>query len=383
MTTSRLFIMLLLSAVLFGVVFAAQHFSRGIVSDYLDNMPIPPATVTSAVAREESWQTLLEAPGTLVAELGADVSSESGGIVTHIHTPSGSQVKAGQLMIELDSATDAAELKRLEAQAELARLNYQRRKKLFDLEAVSKSDIEVAESEYAATRAAVKAQRAKLANKRIHAPFAGDVGIMKTNIGNYLNPGQAAVTVRRLDPMLVDFELPERWVGRVEKGMSIRVSTEAHDQAAFQGRVDAIEPQIDAQSRNLRVRGKVPNPERKLVPGQFAQVQLELPEQSTFIIVPRTAIDYSAYGTSVYVLEPREAGDGDASGDEAKPMYKAVRRFVKLGAARGDVIAVTSGLSDGERVASSGLVKLSNGSLVIVDENALPATTSSSLPQKG
>lgn len=395
MTARRMIIMLLLVAVVFGGIFGMKYMGQKAMTEYFNNQPVPPATVSTALAKSETWQTQLEAPGSLVATLGADVSSEVGGIVTKINVGSGSQVKKGQVMLELEDSTDRAELDRLKAQTKLARLTFERRKKLFDLEAVSQSEIEVAESEYAAARAAVQAQQAKVDEKRIIAPFSGDVGIIQVNLGTFLQPGQAAVTVRQLESLLVDFELPERWVGSVKTGMPIKLTTEAYGDRVFMGKVQAVDPQIDPASRNISVRGELPNEDRALLPGQFAKVTMDLLESHDYVVIPATAVNYNAYGTSVFVISEKEPAEKQedaatseapaaaAEGQPPEAKWEAQNRFVKLGPTRGDLVTVIDGLKPGEEIATSGLLKLRSGQPVVINNDVTPDANPQPSPRQG
>lgn len=386
MTARRMIIMLVLVAVVFGGIFGMQYLGRKGMAKHFDNMPTPPAVISTAIAEQQTWQTVLEAPGSIVSVLSANVSSEAGGIVKHVRVHSGETVSKGDLIIELDRATDAAELAQLEAQAELGRINHERRQKLFKLEAVSKSDVDVAQSEYDASQAAVKAQRAKLAQKEIRAPFSGDVGILNVSIGAYLAPGEPAVSLRSMDPLYVDFELPERYVGQVASGQKFSIRTEAYGAREFDGVVEAVEPQIDAATRNIRLRGHVPNADRALRPGQFAQVRLSLPLHRKVVVIPRTAIDYSAYGTALFVVTPAEGtnsgGNEDASEQNQTPLI-ANKRFVTLGEARGDLIVVDKGLDAGEVIVSSGLLKIRTGKPVKINNDLIPNANARPTPSQG
>lgn len=383
----RMSIMLVLVAVVFGGIFGMQAMGRKGMAQYFDNMPVPPATISTTVAVQQTWQNEIEAPGTVVAVNGAAVTTEIGGIVTAIHFDSGNAVEKGELLLQLDSASDRAELARLTAQADLAELNRARRQKLLGLEAISKSDYDAAISEANAAKAAVDGQRAKLAHKEIRAPFAGSLGIRQVNVGQFLSPGQAIVTLQTLDPVHVDFELPEQRVGQVLAGFKLSVTTEAFADRKFEGEVVAIEPQVDAATRNFKVRARVPNPDRVLRPGQFAQVRLALPDSSQVVVIPRTAIDYSAYGNAVFVVDKKK--DAPAAAAPAMPGAPpptdliVAQRFVRLGPVRGDFVAVIEGLKAGEQIVLTGLLKLRNGQPVIVNNKVLPAATQTPKPSQG
>lgn len=390
--TKRMIIMLLLTGAVFGAVFGMKAMGKKGMDAYFDTMPTPPAYITTSLAEAQQWQSSLEAPGTLISVNGTTVTTEAGGIVTALPFESGQKVDKGMLLAQLDSASERGELARLQAQAELAQINLTRRQKLFGLEAISKSDVDAAVSESNAARAAVDAQRAKLAQKEIRAPFAGTLGIRQANIGEFLSPGRAIVTLQTLDPIEVDFQLPEQHLGRVSPGFQVAVHTEAHGDRAFTGEVLALEPQVDPATRNFKVRARLANPDGALRPGQFAHVRLDLPQERAVVVIPRTALDFSAYGTAVYVVEKKKVAEGTApKASEAPPAPGAppttdlavTQRFVQPGLVRGDYVAIESGLKAGEQVATSGLLKLSNGQPVIVNNQNPPNAKTVPKPEQG
>jgi membrane fusion protein, multidrug efflux system len=386
--TKRMIIMLIGVTVVFGGIFGMQYMGKKGMNQYFDNMPVPPAAISTTRSAEQTWQTQLEAPGSVLAVNGTTLTSEAGGLVTEILFESGEKVKKGELLVRLDSADERAELARLTAQAELAELNRKRRERLYGLEAISKSDLDAALTEHNAARAAVDSQRAKLAQKDIRAPFSGTLGIRRVNLGEYLPPGGAIVTLQSMDPVDVDFDLPESRVGQVQPGFKVSVITEAYPDRSFEGEVFAIEPRVDPATRNFRIRARVPNPDHVLRPGQFAKVRLDLPFSQTVVVVPRTAIDYSAYGNAVYVLQKKKQ-DPDAKPAEPMPGappptdLEVAQRFVKTGPVRGDFIAITEGLKPGEEVATSGLLKLRNGMPVVVNNEVQSKPSNEPKPRQG
>lgn len=374
--TKRMIIMLALAGIVFGAIFGMKWFGNKMMNDYLAKAPIPPATVSAAPVETMTWDNHLEAIGSFVAVNGTVVTTESGGIVTAIHFESGANVGKGAALVTLDSANEAAELKRLQAQAELAELNRSRREKLYTLEAISKSDYDAADSEAQAAKAAVDAQRAKLAQKNIRAPFAGQLGIRKVNLGDYLSPGAAIVSLQSLDPIYFDFTLPEQQVAVAQPELKVEVRVDSMPGEAFVGMVDAIEPLIDEATRNFKVRARLSNPDHRLRPGQFGKVTLTLPGERQLLVVPRTAISYNSYGTSVFVVQkqkdPKPAPETPAPGSPPHTDLEVTQRFVKTGDARGDFVSITEGLKEGEQVATSGLLKLRNQLPVIINNNNTP-----------
>ncbi len=392
----RMFIMLIAAGVVFGAVFGMKWFGNKMMNEYMDKAPIPPATITAAAAVTMSWDNRLEAIGSFTPVNGTDVTTESGGIITSIHFESGAQVEKGARLITLDSANEAAELKRLQAQADLAETNFARREKLLQLEAISKSDYDTAASEAAAAKAAVDAQRARLAQKDIRAPFAGVLGIRQINLGQYLAPGTAIVTLQTLDPIHFDFSLPEQQIAMVQPGLKIAVKIDAYPDAEFNGEIVAIEPKVDEATRSFKLRARLANSDLLLRGGQFGKVQLILPGERSLLVVPRTAISYNSYGTSVFVVQKKQnpapvaenpgKDEDEKEKDEDEPKLaedsppgarpttdlEVIQRFVKTGDAKGDFVAVVEGLKEGEQVATSGLLKLRNQQPVIINNTIKP-----------
>lgn len=374
MTTKRMLIMLILAGVVFGAVFGMKWFGNKMMAQYLENMPIPAATISASEVRSMRWDNRLEAIGTLVPVNGADLTTEAGGIVQTLHFESGQRVEKGELLVTLDSEEQLGELKRLRAQAELAELNRKRREQLFKLEAISKSDYDAAVAESDAAKAAAQAQAGRVAQKQIRAPFAGLLGIRQVNVGQYVSPGTAIVTLQSLDPIDVDFSLPEQYTGVVHAGFKVGVRVDAYPEQTFTGEVLAVEPRVDPATRNFGLRARLPNPDGRLRAGQFGRVVLSLPGEREVLAIPRTAVEYSSYGTSVFVLQPRKAPEGEQASEQPAeqqgPKDEVIQRFVRIGDSRGDFVAVLEGLKPGDRVATSGLMKLRNQTPVIVD-NAL------------
>ncbi|HEY0974666.1 MAG TPA: efflux RND transporter periplasmic adaptor subunit [Solimonas sp.] len=375
--TKRMIIMLVAVIVVFGAVFGMKWFGNKMMNEFVNNMPIPPATITAAAAQKMTWNNQLDAIGTLVAVNGIDVTTETGGLVTAIHFESGDRVEKGARLVSLDAADVRGELQRLQAQAELAELNRARREKLYQLEAISKSDYDAAVAEARAAKASAEAQAGRLAQKEIRAPFAGLLGIRRANVGQYLAPGTAIVALQSLNPIDVDFALPEQYSGRIEPGFKVSVAVDAYPGETFTGDVLAIEPRIDPATRNFSLRARLPNPDLKLRAGQFGRVRLALPGNREVVALPRTAISYNSYGTSVFVVQKKKV-DPDAPKPQAMPGMPAgpetdlevSQRFIKVGEVNGDFVAILDGLKEGEQVATSGLLKLRNQQPVIIDNKS-------------
>lgn len=388
--TKRMIFMLLPVALVLGGVFGMKWFGNKMMNQYVDAMPLPTVTITAMSVRPMKWDNQLESIGSFVSVQGTDVTTEAGGIVTAIHFESGQSVQKGALLLTLDAANERAELKRLEAQAQLAELNRERREKLFKLEALSKSDYDAVLSELNAAKAAVDAQAARIAQKEIRAPFAGELGIRRVNVGQYLDPGKPIVTLQSLDPVDIDFSLPEQYLANVAPGYAVTARVEAFPDQSFAGKVLAVEPRVDVATRNFQLRARLPNPDRKLRPGQFARVHLALPGSRDVLVIPRTSINYDSYGSSVFVVQKKKE---DPKAAKAEPMpgapagpktdLETVQRFVKVGDARGDFVAVVDGLREGETVATSGLLKLRNQQPVLIDDKDVPLVSTEPKPAEG
>ncbi len=386
----RLIVVVGIAVVVFGAVFGMKWFGTKMMNQYVDSMPLPPATITAAAAQSMDWDNRIEAIGSFVPVNGADVTTESGGIITAIHFESGDKVEKGAQLITLDAANERGEYGRLKAQAELAELNRVRREKLYKLEAISKSDYDAAVSEANAARAAAEGQAGKLAQKDIRAPFTGLLGIRRVNVGQYLAAGTAIVTLQSLDPIDIDFSLPEQYVGQVQPGYKVTIRVDAYGDTPFTGDVLAVEPRIDAATRNFGVRARLPNSDLKLRAGQFGRVHLALPGVRTLMVLPRTSINYDSYGTSVFVVQKKKV---DPNAPKAEPMpgapagpttdLEVSQRFIRIGEARGDYVAVLEGIKEGEQVATSGLLKLRNQQPVIINNTVSPDIQLKPTPSEG
>lgn len=372
----RMLIMVVIAAIVFGGVFGMKWFGRVAMNDFIDNMPTPPATISASAVETMRWQAHLQSVGSLRAVNGTDIASEVAGIVSDIGFTSGAMVEKGDVLVSLDAGTEAAQLQRLEAEANLAETTLERRERLFERQSISRADLDEAQSQAAVARAAASAQRALIAQKRIRAPFAGKLGIRRVSLGQFLPAGEAIVALESVDPIEVDFALPEDKLGAVRAGMPVTVRVDAYPDARFEGTIQALDARVNEATRNFDLRAELPNPDGRLQPGLFARVRVELPESSEHVVIPRTAVQYSSYGTSVYVVqEDPDKGPPPEDPNPQMPRHTdrmVTQRFVELGEARGDYIAVTDGLKAEERIATSGLLKLRNGQPVIINNDGAP-----------
>ncbi|WP_320838185.1 efflux RND transporter periplasmic adaptor subunit [Zhongshania sp.] len=376
--------MLVLSTVVFGGVFGMKWFGNKAMNDYMNNMPTPAVTVASSKAESMSWPNRLAAVGSLVAVNGADLTAEVDGVVSAIHFESGDIVKRGDLLLTLSAASEQGELKRLQAQAELAELNRARKAQLYNGKSISKAELDTAIAETNVALAAVEAQKGRLAQKIVTAPFDGKLGIRRVNVGQYLGMGAPIVTLQKLDPINVDFSLPEHYLGNLTTGLAVSVRVDAYPDEIFQGKILAIEPKVNPNTRNFDVRARLANTDLQLKPGLFATVTITLPGENVLTVIPRSAVNYTSYGDSVFVVQ--KSGD-TVPVDEQEGMAEAglevVQRFITLGEARGDYIAVTTGLEVGTEVASTGLLKLRNKQPVIIDNSNAPMPELDPAPPAG
>jgi membrane fusion protein (multidrug efflux system) len=353
----RMILMLLGVGILFGGIFGFKAFVNTMIADFFDNMPMPTATITAGEAREIPWTRELEAVGSFTAVQGAMLTSEVGGIVREIRFENGARVEAGQVLLVLDDETDQARLRSLEAAQRLADLELQRARRLASQNNISEAELTRRESDAEQAVAAVNEQRARIRQKSVRAPFSGELGIRLVNVGQYLSPGDPVVSLQSVDPIYLDFSLPERRIGEIRREQTVNVHVDALGRDV-QGKVNAIEPAVSASTRTLRVQATVNNDDDSLRPGMFGRVRLEIGEAENRVVVAQSAISFSPYGNSVYVISEDEEG-----------RLTVNRRFVQTGERRGDLVVVTDGLSAGDRVATSGLLKLRNGSVVEISDD--------------
>ena len=372
----RWILMLVGVVVVFGGVFFVKGFFAKQTNNFFDNMPQPAVAVSTYDAKTERWSSSGEAVGTFVAVNGTDVTTEAGGVVRSIEFDAGQPVAAGAVLVRLNTANEDATLKALQASAQLARVQADRWQKLSRDQLVSKDDAQQKLTAAATAQAQVEAQRALVAQKTIRAPFSGVLGIRKVNLGQYVAPGAAVVSLQQLDPIYLDFSLPEQEIGKMVMGTRIRATVDALPGQVFEGEVTAIEPQVDADTRNFKVQATLPNPDRAVRPGGFAKVGFDLGGARDVVVIPQTAVSFNPYGNAVFVVSKvkRKPGENDMQG---KPLtgdkFVVTQRFVKTGATRGDLIAVTDGLKPGEQVVTSGLLKLRNDAEVTINNDVQPS----------
>ncbi|MDX1366358.1 efflux RND transporter periplasmic adaptor subunit [Pseudomonas sp.] len=328
--------------------------------------PPPPISVNAAEAVERPWQSRLPAIGTLKAFQGIDLTVEVAGTARDVLFQSGEKVRLDQPLIQMDSDVEKASLGTAQAELGLAQVEYQRGRNLVTRQAISRSEFDRLSAELQKANASVAQLQATLAKKRILAPFAGTIGIRQVDVGDYLASGTTIATLQDLSTLFVDFFLPEQNVPQLAIGQRVRIQVAAYPDQVFEGRIDAINPKVEVTTRNLLVRARLANPDEKLLPGMFANLQVLLASETPQVLVPETAITYTLYGNSVYVIE-EQAAEGDQPAQ-----LQVQRRFVETGERRAGQVVILKGLQAGERVVSAGQLKLDSGAHVtIVDGQSL------------
>ncbi|HEY2901211.1 MAG TPA: efflux RND transporter periplasmic adaptor subunit [Polyangia bacterium] len=329
----------------------------------------PPEAVGSAVARAETWETTVSAVGSISGLHSVTVSNEIPGTVSKILFESGQMAREGQVLVELDSGVERAQLASAEARRDLSQRNAQRSKSLAAGSAISASQLDDAESQLKSATTDAAALRAQVERKVVRAPFRGRLGIRAVNVGQYLNPGTMVTTLDSTGGTFVDFSLPQEQLASVKTGLPVRVTMEGTKEP-LQGTISAIEPTIDPTTRNVRIRAAIPEPANKPRPGMFVNVEVIQPTEQSVVAVPATAIVHASYGDSVFVVEDKKSGTpGSDKTPDGKPVKIARQQFVRTGAAHGDFIAITKGVTAGQQVVSAGAFKLRNSSRVVVDNS--------------
>ena len=364
--TKRMVIMLVALGVLFGGIFGYKAFMGMMIRKHMSTGGPPPVTVTAIRAASQVWQPQLNAVGSFRAVRGVDVTSEITGLVRGIHFTSGDEVKAGQLLVELNADADNAQLHALEAAADLAQIVYDRDRKQFEAQAVSRAALDADSADLKGKQALVAQQAALVAKKSISAPFAGKLGISLINPGQYVNPGDKIVTLQSLDSIYVDFYLPQQELSRIALGQTVLTSTDTYPQKIFTGKVTAIDPKVDTQTRNVQVEATILNPKHVLLPGMYASVEVRAGEEKHYLTLPKAAVAFNPYGETVYIVEEKGKGPG------GKKVLIAKQTFITIGSSRGDQVSILTGIKEGDLVITSGQLKLKNGSTVIINNQVQP-----------
>ena len=372
--TKRMIIMFL--GVLILIALIAFVVYRNIMGQIAQGaLPQPPVVVTAVKAARQEWQPQLDAIGTLRAVRGVDVTSEAAGMVRAIRFTSGDEVKSGTILVQLNADSDLAQLASLRAAADLAETTVKRDRVELAAEAISQAQLDADEADLKSKRAQAVSQQATIDKKTLRAPFAGRLGITLVNPGQYLNPGDKVVTLQTIDPIFIDFNLPQDEVSRASAGQTVTVRSDAYPGQTFSGKVTAIDAKIDIATRNVQIEATVANPKKLLLPGMFARAAVDSGEKQNYLTLPQTAITYNPYGATVFVAADKK----DAKGN---PQIQAQQVFVTPGPTRGDQVAVLKGVREGAMVVTSGQLKLKNGTPLRVDNGVQPLNEENPTPQE-
>ena len=330
------------------------------------NSAMPPQTVTAAPAVSQDWENDISATGTVAPVQGVTVAADLGGQITKIAFESGATVKSGDLLVQIDITTEQAQLSAAEATAQLAKANLQRAKDLRASNTNSQAELDAADAQAKQAEAQVQNIRTVIAKKTIRAPFGGRLGLRMVNLGQILKDGDAITTLQTLDPIYVNFSVPQQQLSQLAQGTPVRVTSDAAPKQAFDGKITAINAEVDPATRNVRVQATISNHDEILRSGMFANVQVVLPEKQAVVAVPATAVLYAPYGDTVFVVE-------DKKDEKTGKTEKVLRQqFVRLGRTRGDFVAIVDGLKAGETVVTSGVFKLRSGMSVVIDNQLAP-----------
>lgn len=326
----------------------------------------PPETVTSAVVQEQDWAPILSSVGSISAVQGAVVSPELAGIVSEIKFQNGGVAKKGDVLVKLDASSEEAQLHSAEADLELAKADLQRTRDLAVRKVVSKAELDSAESKFQQKQGSVDNMRSMIGKKEVRAPFDGQLGIRQVNVGQSVTAGQPVVPLQSIDPVYVDFAMPQQRLPQLTVGVEVRVKSDVIGAKDFVGKLTAINSTVDPVTRNVSLQGTLANPEGLLRPGMFAKVDVVLPEKHPALVIPGSAVSYAPYGDSVFVIEKKK---DEKTGKETQAIRQ---QFVRVGEARGDFVSITKGLKAGETVVGTGVFKLRNGQAVVINNELAP-----------
>lgn len=327
---------------------------------------MPASAVTTVEAVQATWRPVLSAIATLAPVEGVTLGADADGTIAHIAVENGAAVKAGDLLVEFDTTVEAAQLASADARLAIAKLDRDRAAGLREKDTISQAELDQADAQLNQAKADSAAVRAQLAKKRVRAPFDGRVGIRQVNVGQFVSRGSPLLPLQKLNPIYVNFTIPQRFLPQLVVGQETEVKVDAFGDRVFTGKIVAINPEVDVASRNVSVQALIENPDEILRSGMFARVEVQLPLDKPSVILPATSIAYASYGNSVYIIEKMKGPDG-------VEYLGARQQFVKLGATRGDQVAILEGVKPGEIVASAGVFKLRNGAHVQINNSKLPS----------
>jgi len=362
--------MLVAVGIIFGLIFGWKLFVSIMTKRYIASMSAPAVAVSTVTAEETLWQPTIESVGSIRAPLGVNVTTELAGMVQKMLFTPGSQVKKGEVLIQLNADAELGALHALQAQVELAKITYARDQAQFKVHAVSKQTVDSDEWNLRNLQAQVEQQKATVEKKTIRAPFDGRVGINNVSPGQYLNVGDTVTTLQALDPIYADFNLPQQTLAQLRMQQSVKVYTDTYPEKTFTGKVTTIQPLVDSNTRNVLTEATLPNPQALLIPGMFVRVVIDVQSQRKYVTLPQTAVSFNPYGDIVYLV--KDKGEKDK---ENKPVLYVEQVFVTRGDTRGDQVAILKGVKPGDVVVSSGQLKLKNGSKVFINNSLQPANS--------
>ncbi|KPC52859.1 efflux RND transporter periplasmic adaptor subunit [Amantichitinum ursilacus] len=363
----RMIIMLIVVGVIFGGIFGFQIFKGQMIKKYLANQHAPAETVTATHVGFADWQPTLSAVGTLRAVRGVDLSSEVAGQVREVLLKSGTTVKAGEVLVRLNDDTEVAQLRSLQAAAELSNTTLKRDKAQLEAQAISQAVVDADIADLNSKNALVAQQQAVIAKKTIRAPFSGKVGITTVNPGQYINPGDKLASLQTVDPILVDFLVPQQALSQLKIGQTVQIKSDANPNAHYQGKITAVDAKVDSATRNIQVEAAVANPKGDLLAGMFATAQVSTTAPIKYLTLPQTAVAFNPYGEVVFLISN---GPKDDKGNVTQVVKQT---FVTAGQTRGDQVAITAGLKEGDYVVTNGQHKLKNGSTIVVNNKVAPS----------
>ena len=369
-----LLILVIVAALVLGGVVGWQMFIGKMTKKYMSAAATAPQSVSTTIVRTSTWQSKIEALGSLRAVRGADLAAQAAGVVDTLHMDSGADVAAGSVLLRLKLNDDPAKLVAYEAAEEIAEINLKRDQEQLAMQAIAKQTVDSDASTLKSARAQVVAQRALIDEKIVRAPFAGRLGLRQVDEGQYLAAGTTVVTLQALDPIFIDFYVPQQTLAHIKVGQTVSAGIDTYPQDQFAGKVVSINSKVDPTSRNVQVRASFSNADKRLLPGMYANVRVDNGETTTQLTLPQAAITYNPYGDTVYLVTK------DGKDDKNNDKLVVNQRFVKLGATRGDQVAVVSGVAAGDEVVTAGQMKLRNGAPVTVNNSVQPTNDATPTP---
>lgn len=374
--TARMIAVILFLLIVFGVIFGWGLLRSFLENRYFANFKPPPETISTATAISQTWQPTLSAVGSFSAEKGVTVSSQVPGAIVKMYFQPGQMIKAGQPIVQLDDSEEQQDLKNFQAQLTLSEITFRRQSILYSKQSVALSELDQARAQLQSNAAQVGKTQAIIAKKHIVAPFSGKLGMNQVNIGQYVNAGTAIVSLQAFDPLNVDFNLPQQYLFMLRMSQPIQIIVESLPNDVFNGKIIALDSQVDPGTRNIAVRGLLSNPQFKLFPGMYINVKVILPQKMNVVTVPQTAVTYSLYGDTIYVVTKEGA---DANG---KPIFKVHARYVTTGEQFNNRVVILKGIKANEVVVTSGQLKLVDGAVVNINNEVTPNLPSPILEKK-